>query len=68
MPTLIIPDACQRLLKAANAVLGQVDNGELFCSTEPAVSNNCAALDELQDAVTEFSLLNTVNQQGSAQQ
>lgn len=42
----------QRLIQAAQAVLAQVDNGELFAFTEPAISNNVAALDALQAAVS----------------
>ncbi|AXK39642.1 hypothetical protein [Crenobacter cavernae] len=38
------------LVKAAQAVLNQVENGELFDQAEPAMSNNVKALDQLATA------------------
>ncbi|TCP13794.1 hypothetical protein EV683_10539 [Crenobacter luteus] len=40
----------ERLIAAADAVLGQVQNGELFCHGEPYISRNSEILDELEAA------------------
>lgn len=39
------------LITAAQAVLHQAENGELFAHSEPAVSNNVRAFDQLDAAV-----------------
>lgn len=43
----------QRLIAAADAVLGQVQNGELFIHAEPCISRNSLILDELEAATEE---------------
>jgi|GEM_PF-4638740 len=47
----------ERLIAAANDVLGQVQNGELFLSGEPYISRNTVVLNELETATTEASQL-----------
>ncbi|AXE32261.1 hypothetical protein DK842_21515 [Chromobacterium phragmitis] len=51
-----------RLIAAADAVLGQVQNGELFCHGEPYISRNSVILDELESATEEARRLQALDQ------
>lgn len=46
---MLLPQV-ERLIAAADALLGQVQNGELFCHSEPYISRNSVILDELEAA------------------
>lgn len=55
-----------RLIAAADAVLEQVQNGELFCHGEPYINRNSAILDELESAAEEARQLQAQSQGGAA--